>query len=70
MKTTNKLVFILYYAGDFCAEFKSLDKAIKQAVTAYENNPEMIDRTQYYYIKLKDRTVVTVCGVDGKIVIE
>ena len=70
MKTTNKLRFELFYSDFFCAEFKSLDKAIKQAVETYKNNEDMFDRPDFYYIKLGINVIATIKAIDGKIIIE
>ena len=70
MKTINNLEFELYYSDNYCASFKSLDKAIKMAVDTYKNNENMLERPEYYYIKLGISVIVNIKCVNGNIVVE
>lgn len=70
MKTINNLEFELYYSGNYCTSFKSLDKAIKMAIDTYKNNEDMAERPEYYYIKLGISIIVNIKCVNGNIVVE
>jgi len=70
MKTINNLEFELYYSGNFCSTFKSLDKAIKMAIDTYKNNEDMAERLEYYCIKLGISVIVNIKCIKGNIVIE
>lgn len=70
MKTINNLEFELYYSDNYCTSFKSLDKAIKRAIDTYKNNEDMIERKEFYTIRLGISVIVIVKGVNGNIVVE
>ena len=70
MKVINNLEFELYYSSNYCASFKSLDKAIKTAIDNYKNNEDMAERAEYYYIKLGFSVIVNIKCVNGNIVLE
>ena len=69
MKVINNLDFELYYSDNYCQSFKSLDTAIKMAVSTYKNNPEMKDRKEFYLIKNRYTVIVTVKFENNQLVI-